>query len=129
VSITSGSDSFGQQRYSIGGNHIAANAPNQYKAVIVRVNGDCEFSSNQCVNDNSANNRDSDVEIIADVIIAGNNRVEGNTNEAQISMALTASTNPNKDGNATVLGNICSSGITLNGPNLPPPWGPFNIKA
>ncbi len=123
---------YGQQHCGIAGNVIEAFVTSgAYRGVFLNIKGDCVFSGNQIVNDNAQNAvSGNDVEITADVIIAGDNRVKGATgaltNLNHVSMALNPKQIANKVGAATVLGNICSAQILVNGG---PPSGQLNITA
>lgn len=112
---------YGQQHCGIANNVIEAFVTSgAYRGVMVNIKGDCVFSGNQVVNDNAQNAvAGLDVEINAEVIIAGNNRVKGatgaQTNLKHVSMALNPKQLAGKVGAATVLGNICSAEILVNG--------------
>ena len=104
----------------------------KYQGVEVKINGGCIFSENHIVNNNPlatpAKNSEGDVQIESDVTVAGNNFVmnaaKGTVTFTPVSIALKPRKIINEVGVATVLGNICSGPIRVNGN---PPSTQLNI--
>ncbi|WP_267221381.1 DUF6519 domain-containing protein [Dyella silvae] len=88
--------------------------------------GHCLFTGNACNQFNTQQTGEPAAQLTCDTAIAGNNRIVcANT---QTGLAITVSTSdPKAPPPATVLGNIVSHAITLNGAALGTPWAPLNI--
>jgi hypothetical protein len=89
--------------------------------VEVFVTGGCRFNDNQCVA--LGEQLTTAVHVTARSIIASANRVECSTENA----AAIALTLGNEKNLFTVLGNIVSGSITINGSALSTPWQPLNV--
>ncbi len=85
----------------------------------VFMTGSCRFSDNQCTC--TSEKAESVVQLTASTIIAGDNRVE--SGRSAHGMDLT--TGGKKV--ATVVGNITSTDIFLDGNAIDPPWKPLNL--
>jgi Right handed beta helix region len=91
---------------------------------------DCVFSANFCQQFGSGGNRktfsQAVVGAIAKTFIASSNRII--CPSAQLAMDIGPATSGSSV-SATVLGNITSGSINLNGAALPQPWAPLNVIA
>jgi hypothetical protein len=88
--------------------------------------GHCVFTGNSCNQFNTQQGSEPAVQLSCDTAIAGNNRIVCAGASPGLAIFVGIS-NPSAPPSATVLGNIVSQAITLNGAALAAPWSPLNI--
>jgi hypothetical protein len=86
-------------------------------AVLVETESPCVFGDNRCFLTGRENVPVASLAVSA--IIAGNNYLDGPIKTPALDLQVA--------GPFTVVGNLCSGEISLNGAALPPPWQPLNI--
>jgi hypothetical protein len=88
-------------------------------------NADCVIEGNRCRR-GGASTRTPVVDVHAATVVAGDNRIDGPKDEAALSISVSR-TDKQKRPAATVLGNVVTKQIRLNGQALPDPWAPLNV--
>ena len=89
--------------------------------VEVLITGSCRFNDNQCAMPGAG--LEAAVDLAADSIIASANRVESKGIKTSLKLTVTGKTS------FSVLGNIVSAPIVVNGGALGAPWQPLNVVA
>lgn len=120
---TTGNDNSPWQAIAIVGGSagIVANSLHGFGSapiVSAQLSGSCRFSDNHCTDTNEL--LSAEVALEANSVIAANNRIEGPARAH--SLEITASAR-----SFTVLGNIVSGEIFVNGAGIAPPWQPLNV--
>jgi hypothetical protein len=111
----------GRAQVAVRGNVLEALG--EMRAVDIQNPGACLFSDNHC----SANTgeRPNVAQIHAGAIVASSNYLEGPVGEETITLLLQL---PSVPAPCTVLGNVTSGRIQVNGVDLAPPWQALNVR-
>jgi hypothetical protein len=104
-------------RISIEGNHLESDATDASLATVASVE-DCMFTGNHCVQPTVT--KLGIVLLNSAAVIAGNNRIRSSRDQTALSIT---------NARATVMGNLTSGPILLNGQILGDPWKPLNVIA
>jgi hypothetical protein len=89
------------------------------EAVLVAVSGACAISDNRCL---LRGREQPAIQSAAASAIVSSNQVQGTQGRTTVALKL-----PDR-GPFTVLGNITTNGIEINGAALPAPWAPLNVQ-
>lgn len=110
---------FARARDTVGVRGNVVEAYGQVPAVMILTDAACIFGDNRCL----ATVREGvpAARIVADAVVAGNNHLQGPLKGTALELELPAA------GSFTVLGNIASGPIEVNGAGLAAPWQPLNV--